>query len=251
MKYLIPAVLLAASLPVMAAKPVASTKAPSAASYQTEADKAAYGIGYFTGKANVQHLDSLNVDAYVAGFRDAYAKKSPIMPEDELQAVLESFRQKLMAEASAKAQRVTEENKQKADAYLAKHGAEAGVTTTASGLQYEVLTQGNGPKPKPTDMVKVHYHGTLIDGSVFDSSVQRGEPASFQLDQVIDGWVEGLQLMPVGSKYRFTIPPKLAYGEQGAGPIPGNSVLVFEVELLNIEKPISDESAKASAKKKK
>lgn len=246
MKYLFPAVLLAASLPVMAAKPVAP-----AASYKTEADKAAYGIGYFTGKSNVQHLEALNVDAYVAGFRDAYAKKNPVMSEDEMQATLESFRQKLMAEAATKAQQQVEDNKKKAEAYLAKHGSEAGVMTTASGLQYEVLTQGNGAKPKPTDMVKVHYHGTLIDGTVFDSSVQRGEPASFQLDQVIDGWVEGLQLMAVGSKYRFTIPPELAYGEQGAGPIPGNSVLVFEVELLNIEKPISDEPAKPVSSKKK
>lgn len=247
MKRVLPAVLLAISLPALAAKPAT---APAAA-YKTEADKAAYGIGYFTGKANVQHLESLNVDAYVAGFRDAYAKKSPVMSEEELQAVLESFKQKLAAEAMAKAEQQAAANKQKADEYLAKHGKEPGVTTTASGLQYEVLTTGSGAKPKPTDIVKVHYHGTLIDGSVFDSSVQRGEPASFQIDQVIDGWVEGLQLMPVGSKYRLTIPPALAYGDQGAGPIPPNSVLVFEVELLNIEKPVREEPVPASSKKKK
>ncbi len=235
---------LAISLPALAAKP-----APAPA-YKTEADKAAYGIGYFTGQANAQHLDSLNVDAYVNGFRDAYAKKQPTIPEDELRAVLESFRQKLAAEATAKAEQEALANKKKAEEYLAANGKKAGVTTTASGLQYEVLTQGNGAKPKPSDIVKVHYHGTLTDGSVFDSSVQRGEPASFQLDQVIDGWVEGLQLMPVGSKYRLTLPPALAYGEQGAGPIPPSSVLVFEVELLSIDKPVRDEPAAAAKKKK-
>lgn len=247
MKHILPALLLAASVPALAAKPA---PAP-VASYKTEADKAAYGIGYFTGKANVQHLENLNVDAYVAGFRDAYAKKNPVMGEEEMKTVLDSFKQKLAAEAAAKAKAEAAANKTKADAYLQEHGKQSGVTTTASGLQYEVLTAGNGPKPKETDVVRVHYHGTLTDGTVFDSSVQRGEPASFQLNQVIDGWVEGLQLMPVGSKYRFTLPPQLAYGEQGAGPIPPNSVLVFEVELLGIDTPVRSDTDAAPATKGK
>ncbi|HEX6592188.1 MAG TPA: FKBP-type peptidyl-prolyl cis-trans isomerase [Moraxellaceae bacterium] len=243
MKRTLLAAALLVSLPALAADKTAASP------YTKEEDKAAYSIGFLTGKANVQHLETLNVDAYVAGFRDAYAKKQPAMTEDEMKVVLDGFKQKLQAEAVAKAQAEAVANKQKAVAYLAENAKKPGVTTTASGLQYEVLAQGKGAKPKTTDVVSVHYHGTLIDGSVFDSSVQRGEPASFQLDQVIPGWTEALQLMPVGSKYRLTLPPELAYGEQGAGPIPANSVLIFEVELLDIQKPVSDKPA-AKPKKK-
>ena len=143
-------------------------------------------------------------------------------------------------------EKVAQENLEAGNAFLEKNKSREGVTTTASGLQYEVITEGTGPKPTAEDMVKVHYHGTLIDGSVFDSSVDRGEPAVFQLDQVIPGWTEGLQLMNTGAKYRFTVPPELAYGEQGAGPIGANAVLVFEVELLGIEKPATEPAADAA-----
>lgn len=254
MKRILLATALLASFPAMAAdkadKPAkaASPAAKSAAApLARDEDKAAYSIGYFTGKANAQHLQSLNVDAYVAGFRDAYAGSTPAMTEDEMKATLEAFKQKLAAEAYARAQKEAEENKAKSAAYLAENGKKTGVSTTASGLQYEILSQGTGAKPKPSDTVKVHYQGTLTDGSVFDSSIQRGEPASFRLDQVIPGWTEALQLMNVGSKYRLTIPPELAYGDQGAGPIPANATLVFEVELLGIEKA---EPAKAGGKAK-
>jgi len=121
-------------------------------------------------------------------------------------------------------------------AYLAKHKGMPGVHTTASGLQYEVLHEGNGPRPTPADTVAVHYEGRLLDGTVFDSSIARGQPAVFPLAGVIPGWTEGVQLMKVGSKYRFTIPPELGYGAHGAGGvIPPNAVLVFEVELLGIQ----------------
>lgn len=119
--------------------------------------------------------------------------------------------------------------------YLARHGKEAGVTTTASGLQYQVIKPGNGPRPKATDTVTVHYRGTLVNGQVFDSSYDRGQPISFPLNQVIPGWTEGVQLMPVGSHYRFVIPSALGYGAQGAGGVIGpNETLIFEVELLGI-----------------
>lgn len=218
--------------------------------YTKDEDKAAYSIGFLNGKATSQRLDSLNVDAYVAGFRDAYAKKTPQLTEDEMKATLEAFKQKMTAEAMAKAEKEAAENKKKSADYLAANAKKDGVKITSSGLQYEVLTQGTGAKPKASDMVKVHYQGTLIDGTVFDSSIARNEPASFQLNQVIPGWTEALQLMPVGSKYRITLPSELAYGEQGAGAtIPGNSALVFEVELLSIETPaVAEEKPAAAAK---
>ena len=123
-----------------------------------------------------------------------------------------------------------------AQAYLSAHKDKPGVHTTASGLQYEILTEGSGPKPSAADTVTVHYEGRLLDGTVFDSSIARGTPASFPLGQVIPGWTEGVALMPVGSTYRFTIPPELGYGAHGAGGvIPPNAVLVFEVQLLGIQ----------------
>jgi len=128
------------------------------------------------------------------------------------------------------------DNKVAGQNFLAENAKKEGVITTASGLQYEVIKKGNGPLPKDTDKVKVHYHGTLVDGTVFDSSVDRGQPAEFGVTQVIKGWVEGLQLMPVGSKYKFYIPQELAYGSQSQGQIKPFSTLIFEVELLEIVK---------------
>ncbi|MBQ0076261.1 MAG: FKBP-type peptidyl-prolyl cis-trans isomerase [Bacteroidales bacterium] len=128
------------------------------------------------------------------------------------------------------------QTKQEGEEFLAANATKDGVIVTESGLQYEVIKMGKGPKPSATDRVRVHYHGTLIDGTVFDSSVERGEPITFGLNQVIKGWTEGLQLMPVGSKFRFYIPQELGYGAREAGSIPPYSVLIFEVELLDIEK---------------
>jgi FKBP-type peptidyl-prolyl cis-trans isomerase len=246
MKRILLTAALLASFPLMAAEKVAD----KAGIYTKEEDKAAYSIGYFTGKANVQHLETLNVDAYVTGFRDAYAKNQPQLTEDEMKATLEAFKQKLMAEAAAKEQKQAADNKVKSAAFLAENAKKPGVTTTSSGLQYEVLTQGKGAKPKATDTVTVQYEGKFIDGTVFDSSIKRGEPATFELDKVIPGWTEAVQLMQVGSKYRLTLPPELGYGENNAGPIPGNSVLIFEVELISIVKPEAAPSHTGKSKKK-
>jgi len=140
-----------------------------------------------------------------------------------------------MSKMEAKAKVDGEKNVKEGEAFLAANAKKDGVKTTASGLQYKVIKAGTGATPKASDEVKVHYHGTLIDGTVFDSSVQRGEPISFPLNGVIAGWTEGLQLMKVGDKFQFAIPSALAYGEQGSGPIGPNSTLIFEVELLGIE----------------
>lgn len=198
--------------------------------------KAAYAIGYMTGKQSVAQVPTLDTKSFVAGFNDAYSKKPGAITEEEMKKALMAFEQKIRAEAMAAHQKAAEADGAKAQVYLAENAKKPGVKSTASGLQYEVITEGKGAAPKAEDMVKVHYEGKLLDGKVFDSSVQRGEPASFRLNQVIPGWTEGLQLMKVGSKYKLTIPPQLAYGPEGAGPIPPNSVLVFEVELLEIEK---------------
>lgn len=202
----------------------------------TEDAKAAYSIGYMTGKSMSTAVPTLGVDNYEAGFRDAYAKKDGALKEDEMKTVLMAFQERMKKEAEEKQKKALTENVTKGAAYLAENAKKTGVKVTASGLQYEVITEGKGAKPKATDTVKVHYEGKLLDGTVFDSSIKRGEPVSFPLNQVIPGWTEGVQLMSVGSKYKFTIPSNLAYGEQGSGPITPNSVLVFEVELLEIAK---------------
>ena len=209
---------------------------PSAKKPESVEERAAYSIGYMTGKSSSAQAPSLNIDQFSSGFRDAYAKKDGVITQDEMKAALMAFEQKLREEATAKMQKATAEASSKGTAFLAENGKKAGVTTTASGLQYEVLKQGTGAKPVATDTVKVHYEGKLLDGTVFDSSIQRGEPVSFPLNRVIPGWTEGVQLMQVGSKFKFAMPASLAYGDQGAGPIPPNSVLQFEVELLEIVK---------------
>lgn len=247
MKRILMAALVMASLPALAADKKAA--APAAMPLSAETDKAAYSIGFLSGKANQQNMQDLNVDAYVVGFRDAFANKEPRLTEEQMRTTLDAFKQRLMAESMARAVKIANDNKAAATAYLAQNAKKPGVVTTPSGLQYEVIVQGSGAKPKPTDKIRAHYHGTMTDGSVFDSSVQRGEPAEFLLDGVIPGWTEGLQLMGVGSKYRLTLPPDLAYGEAGAGPIEPNTVLIFEVELLSVEKP--EAASKPADKPKK
>jgi len=194
--------------------------------------KVSYGIGYNMG-GGLSRDDMLKVDqaALIAGITDGLAKAKTRLPEAELEAAFMAMQQKMAtAQAAAAEKQLAVGNE-----YLAKNKAKPGVTVTASGLQYEVLKSGSGPKPTATSTVKVHYHGTLIDGKVFDSSVERKEPIEFALNEVIPGWTEGLQLMSVGDKWKFTIPPAIAYGPRGKGDIPGNSVLIFEVELLEIK----------------
>jgi FKBP-type peptidyl-prolyl cis-trans isomerase len=159
------------------------------------------------------------------------------MTADEQQQVRAAFMQKMQGKQEEQRKAVAEKNKADGDKFLAANKTKPGVKTTASGLQYQSMTEGKGAKPAATDTVKVHYVGTLLDGSKFDSSIDRGEPAQFPLNGVIAGWTEGLQLMPVGSKYKFWIPGNLAYGDRGRPGIEPNAMLTFEVELLEIVKP--------------
>ena len=192
----------------------------------SEVENASYLIG-FRQAQNIQAEggDVIDMSAYELGARDAIAgKESQVLEENEEQ-LMAVLREALMQKKSASGESFMEEN-----------AARPEVTTTASGLQYEVLIEGTGPMPSATDTVVTHYHGTLTDGTVFDSSVERGSPASFPVNRVIAGWTEALQMMGVGSKWRLVIPPNLAYGERGAGAaIPPNATLVFEVELLEIQ----------------
>jgi FKBP-type peptidyl-prolyl cis-trans isomerase len=172
------------------------------------------------------------------GLRDALGNGKARFSDEQVQEILTAFQSQAVAAEEARMSKLAEENKAKGAAYLDANGKREGVTTLDSGLQYEVMKAAEGPAPKATDTVKVHYSGTLIDGTKFDSSYDRGTPAVFPLDGVIRGWTEGLQKMQVGSKYRFVIPSELAYGAnpRPGGPIDPNAVLVFEVELLGIEK---------------
>ncbi|HEX8916617.1 MAG TPA: FKBP-type peptidyl-prolyl cis-trans isomerase, partial [Humisphaera sp.] len=172
----------------------------------------------------------------VAGLKDAAGGKASEISDAKLREALGRLQQEMMAGAEAKAKEQADANSKAGDAYRAENGKKPGVTTTASGLQIETLVAGAGESPKATDKVKVHYVGTLIDGTKFDSSVDRGEPITFPLNGVIKGWTEGLQLMKPGGKARLVIPPAIGYGPEGSDPIPPNATLVFEVQLLEIVK---------------
>lgn len=201
----------------------------------TDKDKVSYMIGMDVGQNLGQFKDEVDVDVLVRGLRDAMDGKETQLTQEQAAEVRQQFMQRMQAQAQQQRVQAAETNRAEGEAFLAENGKKAGVTTTDSGLQYEVITAGDGPRPKATDRVRVHYVGTLLDGTKFDSSIDRGEPAEFPLNGVIPGWTEGLQLMPVGSKYKFYIPSELAYGEQGTpGPIGPNATLTFEVELLEI-----------------
>ena len=192
-------------------------------------DKLSYALGLSMGHNFLgSGIKSLNVEDFAKGVEAVYKQEKPEISFDEAKKIINEFFSNLQDE-------IAETNKQAGKEFLAENAKRSGVVVLPSGLQYEVLDEGKGRKPKATDKVQCHYHGTLIDGQVFDSSIQRGTPAVFGVNQVIPGWVEALQLMPEGSRWKLYIPADLAYGEQGAGgSIPANATLIFEVELIKI-----------------
>lgn len=193
-------------------------------------DKLSYALGLSMGQNfKGSGVDKLNADDFADALRAVYGEGTPAMTYDEAKQVVQEYFTNLQARAG-------EMNAKAGKEYLANNAKEEGVKVTESGLQYLVVKEGNGKKPGPNDVVTVHYTGRLIDGTVFDSSVERGEPATFAVGQVIPGWVEGLQLMSEGSAYRLFIPSELAYGEHGTGPIQPNSTLIFDVQLLKVGK---------------
>ncbi|MBP7951253.1 MAG: FKBP-type peptidyl-prolyl cis-trans isomerase [Verrucomicrobiales bacterium] len=207
--------------------------AEPAAADKELAEKGSYVMGMSIAKNIKGQGSDFDTEALCTGLKDRLAGAKARFSEEETQNVLNEFQKHMEAVMAKAGEAAAAEGK----AFLAKNGKEEGVTTTKSGLQYKVLKKGDGATPKPEDTVRVHYHGTLIDGTVFDSSVERNEPAEFGVTQVIKGWTEALQLMTVGSKYKLFIPSDLAYGDRGAGgKIKPGAALVFEVELLGIVK---------------
>ena len=220
------AVALAVAAPTFSQTPEPAADAP------LPMDKISYFIGLQIGSQFQGQDFAFDAAALNEGLKDSMSGKQPKYSRDELMAAMGAFEAKMQAQADKMAQVA----KEAGEKFLADNAKREGVVTTPSGLQYEIIKKAEGNKPAATDQVKVHYHGTLVDGKVFDSSVDRGEPVTFPVQGVIKGWVEALQLMPVGSKWKLYIPSELAYGENGAGgKIGPNAALIFEVELLGIE----------------
>lgn len=208
----------------------------------TDADKQSYALGASMGKYLNENLKQnkelgINLDQkmIIGGIKDALAEKLQLN-EEEIRAVMVALETEAREKSAAHQERLAQDAIVVAEKFLAENAKKDGITVTESGLQYEVLSAAEGEKPAATDRVTVHYKGTLLDGTEFDSSYGRGEPSTFGLNQVISGWTEGLQHMTVGSKYKFYIPSELGYGSRGNAKIPANSALIFEVELLNINK---------------
>lgn len=200
-------------------------------------DKLSYALGLGIGRQLAQMgAEQLSIDDFAQAIKDVVAGGQLKLDEAEAQVIVQEFFQKQEEKQRAAAAEMGKKAKEEGEKYLAENAKKEGVVTLPSGLQYLVVKEGNGKRPKATDKVKCHYEGMLVDGTLFDSSVQRGEPATFPLNQVIAGWTEGLQLMTEGSKYRFFIPYTLGYGERGAGAsIPPFAALVFDVELIEVQ----------------
>jgi len=244
-KYALPLILVSiAGLQACKQEATAPGEAAAPVSLETVDQRLSYGIAYGLGKRMVVDGLPLDVDAFAAGMRDAVEGKDPRMSEEEIAAEMQAYQEKAVAEKQAAQEALAEANKLASEAFLAENAAREGVTVTESGLQYEVLTAGDGPIPGPEDQVEVHYRGTLVDGTEFDSSYKRGQTVTFGVGQVIAGWTEALQLMPVGSKWKLAIPSDLGYGAGGAGQHIGpNAALIFEVELISIPSQAAAEPA--------
>lgn len=198
-------------------------------------DKVGYLVGTDVGRSLAPIKDEIDMPVLLQAMRTLMASGKPLMTDTDMDQMRESFSKRMQAREEARLADAARKNAEEGAAFLAKNKSVKGVIATASGLQYMVLRQGTGQRPRPTDRVRVNYQGALLDTTVFDSSYERGQPAEFALNQVIAGWTEGVALMPVGAKYRFWIPASIAYGERGTPPTIGpNATLVFDVELLDV-----------------
>src|ERR1700738_465163 len=228
-------------------------KAPAAKTQTTEElktpkDKLSYAIGLNVGRSLQKDSVAVDPDILVKGLKDALAGGKTLITDEEAKTVIVALQGEMHKKQEEMMQQAGEANKKQGDAFMAANKTKEGVVTLPSGLQYKVLTAGTGPKPSASDSVVCNYRGTLIDGTEFDSSYKRGEPATFPVNGVIKGWTEAVQLMPVGSKWQLFIPADLAYGNRGAGPDIGpNATLIFEVELLSIQNKAAAQTPNAQA----
>ena len=211
--------------------------APAAMTLDSEVKRVSYGMGIGLGQRIKQESFSIDADAFSQGVKDAIDGAEQLMSQEEIMTEMQAFQQQQMAQQEEDAGKIAEQNMAEGESFLVENGTKDGVLTTESGLQYKIITAGSGAKPEATDTVEVHYAGTLIDGTEFDSSYARGATVSFPVNGVIPGWTEALQLMPVGSKWQLFIPSALAYGPggTGGGPIGPNATLIFDVELVSIK----------------
>jgi FKBP-type peptidyl-prolyl cis-trans isomerase FklB len=201
-------------------------------------DKVSYAIGLDVGNAMKKQAIDINTDIFMRGLKDAIAGEKKLMTDDEIRETMTAFSHEMAEKQKEKMKKLGEKNKEEGETFLAENKKKEGVKTLGSGLQYKVITEGAGKTPKATDTVTVNYRGTLVDGTEFDSSYKRGQPATFPVNGVIRGWTEALQLMKEGAKWQLFIPSDLAYGDKGAGGMIGaNAVLIFEVELISVKEP--------------
>jgi UDP-GlcNAc:undecaprenyl-phosphate/decaprenyl-phosphate GlcNAc-1-phosphate transferase len=214
----------------------ANVCAEDAPALKTQKQKVSYSIGVDVAKSFAKSKIDLDLDGFIKGFKDGLSGNKLLMTEEEMHATMAAFQSDLANKQAQGKQSAAEENKKAGETFLAENKKKDGVVTLPSGLQYKILKAGTGKKPTASDTVECHYRGTLIDGTEFDSSYRRGQPASFPVAGVIAGWTEALKLMPVGSKWQLFVPSELAYKERGAGADIGpNATLIFEVELLGIK----------------
>ena len=223
-------------LPGIACAQDEEAAAPEGQALDSLEKRASYALGLNMAQSMKAQAVPIDIELLIEGLKDAFTGAETRLTDQEVQQTLQEFQQMMMQRQQETRAAQGAENQQAAEAFFAENGAKEGVVTTESGLQYMVMQEGDGPKPSATDRVTVHYEGTLLDGTKFDSSYDRGQPATFPVNGVIQGWQEAVPLMSVGSKYKLWIPADLAYGANGQGPIIGpNAALVFEVELLSIE----------------
>jgi FKBP-type peptidyl-prolyl cis-trans isomerase FklB len=199
-------------------------------------DQLGYSYGYLMGKGSAETLKDLNIETFIQGLQEAVNGKAPSLTDEDMAKVLNQYKKRLEAKQLVEFQELAQKNDQAGKSFLAENAKKSDISTTKSGLQYQVLPQGTGKSPNATSTVKFNYEGRLLDGTVFDSSIARNHPVDFKLNQVIAGWTEGVQTMKEGGKSRFFIPSTLAYGEVGAGDAIGpNSTLIFDIELLEVK----------------
>jgi len=221
-------------IPLCMALAVAPAMGAEKAELKTQKEKLSYALGMNMGGGLKTNSIEVDADILAQGLKDALAGKKTLLTEQEARETIMAVQKDIQAKMQEKMKTDAEKNKKEGDAFLGANKKKEGVKALTSGLQYKVMTEGKGASPKATDTVTVHYKGTLIDGTEFDSSYKRSEPASFPVNGVIKGWTEALQLMKEGAKWQLFIPANLAYGEQGRPGIPPNSVLIFEVELVKV-----------------